>query len=169
MNSMAQTYFNFIKKAVLGPCDLNYSELTVEQESTEYGASSFTLNNKKILFRVAKITPTKVGQFVTVWKRNQEKITEPFSDQNNIDFLMVCTKKDDQLGLFVFPKSILLQKGIFSKNGTGGKRGFRLYPSWDVTTNKQAQKTQQWQLSYFITISEGKAVDFKQVKRLIQL
>ena len=167
--NQAQTYFNLIKEKLFAPCNLNYSKLTLEKESAEYGASSFTLNDKKILFRVAKITPTKVGQFVTVWKRNSKGITEPFSDQSNIDFLMVCTKKEDLFGLFIFPKSTLLEKRIFSKNGTGGKRGFRLYPSWDVTTSKQAQKTQQWQLEHFVTLSDNKAIDLEQLKKLIQL
>mgnify|MGYP005636548633 CR=1 FL=1 len=157
--NQAQTYFNLIKEKIFAPHKINYSKLTLEKESTEYGAGSFTLNDKKVLFRIAKITPTKIGQFVTVWKRNQQGITEPFADQDSIDFLIVCTKKEDKFGLFVFPKSILLQKSVFSKNEKGGKRGFRLYPSWDITTNKQAQKTQQWQLDYFVNLSENKQIN----------
>jgi hypothetical protein len=37
----------------------------MENESADYGTSEFTLNNYAIKFRVGKITPTKVGQFVT--------------------------------------------------------------------------------------------------------
>ncbi|RYE38879.1 MAG: MepB domain containing protein, partial [Sphingobacteriales bacterium] len=38
---------------------------------------------------------------------------------------------------------------ILSGNGKNGKRGFRVYPPWDLTENSQARKTQQWQLEYF--------------------
>ncbi len=49
---------------------VDYCAIIVQDnESQEYGASTFEMNNKIIKFRVAKITPTKVGQFVTFWKR----------------------------------------------------------------------------------------------------
>ena len=38
---------------------------------------------------------------------------------------------------------------ILSVNGQGGKRGFRVYPKWDLPENKQAKQTQSWQVSYF--------------------
>jgi hypothetical protein len=41
----------------------------LERESLEYAACSFKLNSMSVKFRVAKITPTKIGQFVTLWKR----------------------------------------------------------------------------------------------------
>jgi len=36
----------------------------------------------------------------------------------------------------------LADKSIISKNGKLGKRGIRVYPPWDMVTNKQAEKTQ---------------------------
>jgi hypothetical protein len=38
----------------------------MEAESAEYGAYTFELNDLSVRFRVAKITPTKIGQFVTL-------------------------------------------------------------------------------------------------------
>lgn len=43
--------------------------IVAEAESAEYGACRFALEGHSIVFRVAKITPTKTGQFVTLWKR----------------------------------------------------------------------------------------------------
>jgi len=54
----------------------------------------------------------------------------------------------------VFPKSELINKGIITTNKKDGKRGFRVYPKWNKTTNKQAEKTQKWQLNYFYEINE---------------
>ncbi len=58
-------------------------------------------------------------------------------------------------GQFIFPKSILLVKGILSDGEKDGKRGFRVYPPWDKAVNKQAKQTQQWQLQYFTDSSGG--------------
>lgn len=165
MKKSTLKYFKTIKKLILQTSDSTCSKLNFEKEGTEYGASFFLLDDKKILFRVSKITPKKIGQFVTVWKRNNQNIIEPLSKQDNIAYLIICTPKNNRLGFFLFPQSILLEKGIFSSNRKKGKLGFRLYPSWDTTTNQQAIKTQQWQLQYFIDVST--TIDHKKIKQLI--
>ena len=40
-----------------------------EAESVDYGACRAELDGKRLVLRVAKTTPTKTGQFVTIWKR----------------------------------------------------------------------------------------------------
>jgi hypothetical protein len=64
----------------------------------------------------------------------------------------------------VFPKSELINKGFITSEKQDGKRGFRVYPIWDKTLNKQAEKTQKWQLNYFYEIN--KTTDFKKVNEL---
>src|SRR5258708_5952015 len=93
--------------------------------------SSFNLNGFFIRFRVAKITPTKIGQFVTLWKRIGNGPTQPYDTSDTVDFFIISTRKDDHFGQFVFPKSVLSEQGILSINGKGGKRGIRVYPPWD--------------------------------------
>ncbi|MCH9621730.1 MAG: hypothetical protein S4CHLAM20_11560 [Chlamydiia bacterium] len=126
------------------------------EEGSEYGASSFRFKDRKIKFRVSKITPKKVGQFVTVWKRNNDGITAPFDSEDDIDFLVIYCEKENNQGLFVFTKKAAVENGIFSKKGVAGKRGMRVYPAWDKVLNKQAIKTQKWQLDHFIDISSSK-------------
>ena len=58
------------------------------------------------------------------------------------------------------------QENIFSKNGKGGKRGIRVYPSWDKAVNAQAQKTQQWQLNYFLEIPAQKSIEYERADKL---
>jgi len=120
-----------------------------EAESLEYDAYSLILNGSKAIYRKAKITPTKSGQFVTIWKRNAHGITTPFSIHDNVKFCVIAARIEDQLGFFIFPSEILNHQRIFSDENRDGKRGIRVYPPWDVAKNKQAQKTQQWQLKYF--------------------
>ena len=146
--------------------DFHFSDLIHENESTEYNASTFTLNGMKIKYRSSKITPTKTGQFVTLWKRDLDGVTKPHDHLDTIDLVIISARKDNDLGLFIFPKDVLLKQSIFSTLAKEGKRGFRVYPSWDKTQNKQAQKTQNWQLNYFLDVSNFKNIDINLLTRL---
>ncbi|WP_298139622.1 MepB family protein [Flavobacterium sp.] len=130
--------------------DLKIHNLIIEKESQEYCAAQFELNNSKIIFRKAKITPTKIGQFVTLWKRIDEKPIQPFSSTDDFDFVIINCETPNNFGQFVFTKTVLKEKGYLQSKSKKGKLGFRVYPSWDKTENKQAQQTQNWQLNYFI-------------------
>ncbi|MDV7139750.1 MepB family protein [Maribacter sp. TH_r10] len=129
------------------------SDLILEPESKAYGACNFKLNKRNIRSRSAKITPKKAGQFVTFWKRQGIGPIEPFNHTDNFDLLTVNVRTDKRLGQFVFPKSVLLKNGIISNETKEGKRAFRVYPKWDIANNKQAIKTQEWQLDYFYEIN----------------
>ncbi|MES2864859.1 MAG: MepB family protein [Bacteroidota bacterium] len=156
-----------IKELVYDTCNFEFSNLVHDSESEEYQACSFQINSFQIIHRLSKITPTKIGQFVTIWKRNDKGITTPFDYSDNLDFIIITSKSSENLGQFVFPKSVLLEKGIISNNNTSGKRGFRVYPPWDIPTSKQAKKTQLWQTKHFYSITE-KSFDIELVKRLFR-
>ena len=125
------------------------SNYQLDKESKAYKACSYELDNIKIIERTAKITPTKIGQFVTCWKRNVAGITEPHKDSDDFDFFYIKVIYNEQKGVFKFSKEALIQHGILSTKKKDGKRGFRVYPIWDDPTSKQALKTQQWQLKSF--------------------
>lgn len=105
-----------IKELVYDPCGFDLTNFKSDIESLAYGACSFELNRKKVQYRVSKITPTKTGQFVTIWKRNKDGITEPFDISDILDFLIITAKSDNNFGQFIFPKSILAEKGIITHN-----------------------------------------------------
>jgi hypothetical protein len=157
-----------IQEILFDNCNFEITQPIPEAESSEYGACTFTLNNLNILFRTAKITPTKTGQFVTLWKRINQGPIQPFHSTDPIDLFIVSTRKDDKFGMFIFPKSILINKEIVTDKKEG-KRAIRVYPSWDITTSKQAQKTQKWQLDYFFEISKDISIDLKHAKLLFLL
>jgi hypothetical protein len=104
-------------------------------------------------FRKAKITPKKIGQFVTLWRRNEEGVTEPFSENDNVDFYIIFAEEGDRRGIFLFSKIVLIQMQILSTSTKEGKRGFRVYPIWSKPENLQAKNTQSWQLKYFVELS----------------
>ncbi len=153
-------------KQILDSNSLNYTEPQAEDESSEYKAHFFKIENKSVRYRMAKITPTKIGQFVTIWKRNSNKITCPYDSSDKIDFLMVAVEFKKKSGLFIFPKKALIREGILSVDATGGKRAFRVYPSWDKPESKQATKSQTWQLEFFVETPTDKAIDTKRIKSL---
>lgn len=162
-----QHYLRNAKTLVYDKCGFDFDELIIEEESQEYGACTFRLNKLKIIFRISKITPTKTGQFVTIWKRNNEGITQPFDFRDEIDFVIISSQNGDGCGQFIFPKSVLLDKGIITGNGKKGKRGIRVYPPWDTATNKQAEKTQLWQTKYFVRIDNSDRTNWNLAKQLL--
>ncbi len=124
------------------------------------------MNHRNLKFRVAKITPTKIGQFVTIWKRIGRGPIQPFDIEDPFDLVVVSVRTPEHFGQFVFPKHVLYEKGIVSKHGKGGKRAIRVYPPWDKTGSKQASMTQKWQLPYFFEIPINTCVDITRVQVL---
>lgn len=158
--------FNFLRTQIFEICGFKYSEPVAEGESSEYHACRFRVNNKNVKYRQAKITPTKNGQFVTIWKRVGKKPIQPFDSSDQIDLLVINVKTKSRFGQFVFPKTTLLKQGVFSVNGKGGKRALRVYPPWVKAESKQAEKTQIWQLQFFAEIPKNEPIDVQKFKDL---
>lgn len=103
---------------------------------------------------------------MTLWKRNKDGITQPFDSSDDFDFYLILTQKETNIGLFIFPKAILIEYKVLSDKTNDGKRGIRVYPAWDLTTNKQAQKTQNWQTKYFLELSQNEKIDTNKAGKL---
>jgi hypothetical protein len=158
-----------VKELFYDKCGFELTGLKINSEGIEYGAFSFELDGQKIIGRISKITPTKTGQFVTIWKRNKKGTTEPFDIQDDFDFIIIISKSGESIGQFVFPKSVLAEKGIISQDKKNGKRGIRVYPPWDTVTNKQASKTQNWQVEYFVAIERDDIAALDFMRKLLEL
>ncbi|MEO8516380.1 MAG: MepB family protein [Flavobacterium sp.] len=154
------------KNLVFDSCNFEITNLLPEKESAEYSAYRFELNGLKVLFREAKTTPTKIGQFVTLWKRIGKGPIQPFDLSDDIDLFIINTRKDNVVGQFVFPKSVLLKQNVLTDDIKEGKRAIRVYPIWDKTVSKQAQKTQKWQLDYFLEMPLEVSINLERVKLL---
>ncbi|MFK8044831.1 MAG: MepB family protein [Crocinitomicaceae bacterium] len=135
----------------LGFTVTNYIE---DQESKAYLACQYNLNGLKIIGRTAKMTPKKIGQFVTFWKRSDKGPIMPFEESDQFDFLIITVRSADYLGQFIFPQSVLIKKGIVTNITKEGKRAFRVYPPWDKPVSKQAIASQKWQVKYFYEIND---------------
>lgn len=133
-----------IKKNNLGL----FSDYQNHHEASEYQGCEYLYNACKYIQRTSKVTPKKIGQFVTLWKRNPAGLPIPFDSEDDLKCVVILSKMDQHSGIFLFPKEVLIEKGIL-RSLKEGKRGFRVYPAWDVPISKQAQKTQEWQSKYF--------------------
>lgn len=158
-----------INTLIFQPLELKLSNLEADQECKEYSGCSFMVNHMHIKFRTSKITPTKTGQFVTLWKRNEKGITTPFDYSDQFDFYLIAARKEQNFRVFIFPKEILVQKGIVSDEKKAGKRGIRVYPAWDAVESKQAIATQKWQTQYFLEFSSNKEHTIERAKLLLAL
>ena len=166
MKSLEDTFSNL--KMFYEPLGYEIRHFSAEEESVAYQACDFKLNKKSIKFRKAKITPTKIGQFVTLWKRKSNGPIEPFDINDPIDLFIISVQDGNNLGQFIFSKSTLLKQNILSKNKKGGKRAMRVYPPWVVTESDQAKKTQAWQVDYFLTMPNNKMTDLKLARMLLE-
>lgn len=161
---MIESELLFLKEQIYNKCLFQIDTIEVHNESVEYLACSFHLNESKIIFRKSKITPKKVGQFVTFWKRSDLGPIIPYHENDMFDFFVVNSYNKEHFGQFVFPKSILIQKNIISNGEKEGKRAFRVYPPWENVTSKQAEKTQSWQKNYFSFITND--LDIHKLKEM---
>lgn len=155
-----------VKTLVYDPCGFVCGGPNVEDDNAQYGSVTFQLDGLDVLSRVAKLTPTKNGLFVAVWKRGADGATHPFDSADHCDVLVISVREGDRFGQFVFSRETLRERGVMSVGGVGGKRGFRVYPSWVATTSRQAAATQRWQTESFLLIDDGGAVDVARAREL---
>jgi len=156
------------RKLVYDPCGFDHTAPQKETESRGYGAYSFELNGSAVRFRVAKITPTKIGQFVVLWKRVGNGPIQPYDMSDHVDFMIISTRKGDDFGQFVIQKSVLCAQDIVSSNGRGGKRAIRVYPPWDNVTSRHAENTQRWQSDCCLPIPQVTLPDFDRARQLFR-
>lgn len=113
--------FSLLIKQLYTPPDLLCKNIQSEPESKEYDAHQCIINNKKVLFRTAKITPTKEGQFVTLWKRSPQGPIIPYDRTDDFDIVIINSNENHKSGQFIFNKNVLLKNKVISNNNIGGK------------------------------------------------
>ncbi|GAK01807.1 MepB family protein [Geomicrobium sp. JCM 19055] len=159
--------FAYVNKLIYEPNQFTVKSIQEEVHNSKYGAGKFHLMSKTVRFRVAHQTPTKVGQFVSLWEKDKAGKNQPYSYDASPDFIVITTFRNErQFGQFIFPKEILFQRGILRSSSTKGKMAMRVYPCWDEPNNKQAIATQKWQLPYFIDMSNPSRLPFDRLKKL---
>ncbi|MBP1917163.1 hypothetical protein J2Z23_004148 [Lederbergia galactosidilyticus] len=60
---------NYVNRMIYEPNNLTVKSIQEEKQNSKYSAGTFRLSSRTVRFRVANITPTKVGQFVAFWEK----------------------------------------------------------------------------------------------------
>ncbi len=139
---------------------MEIQNIVKDDECHNYSGCSFQIDQFQVKYRKGRSTPRKIGYFVTLWKRNDDRKTEPFSITDDFQFYIIDTEKDNKHGIFLIPRTILSEKQVLSSASKQGKRGFRVYAPWDLRDSKQAERTKEWQTDYFIDlINVGESIE----------
>lgn len=150
--------FRLLQERFLHPAGCVVTDIEREPESAEYGAIRFRLGGQACVYRQAKHTPKKVGQFVTVWKRPTPSADiAPFDREDGIERVFVFADEQARFGVFVFPVQQLLEQAIFSERSEGGKRAFRVYAPWTEPEAAQARRSKKWQCRHFVELTDEEA------------
>jgi hypothetical protein len=167
----------------------NNVELDPVPESAKYEALNFSLNNKRIVYRKAKVTLDRPGAFLAVWQRPKSGgITgnKPIPlTTSQLDYLFIQVESDDSIskehrqgassGLFIFPVSLLIDKGVISTAKKKGKTGFRVFPPWSQDRgsagtkvfSESGKKTQRWQMPFFLAVDDKGLIDSYTLRKLL--
>ena len=129
--------------------------LQEENQNKEYEGLTFNIAQHTFRSRLAKKTPKKKGYFVVFWEKDKDNKNQPYAFDEMSEKLIVSIIDGQLIGQFVFPKLLLLEKGILKSENDKGKMAMRVYPSWERELNPSARKTQKWQAAYFIDLSNG--------------
>ncbi|WP_141542914.1 MepB family protein [Bacillus wiedmannii] len=143
-----------LNNIIYKPNKLIITNLKEEKQNAEYAGCLFHLNHKSIRFRISKITPNKIGQFVSFWEKDDNLKNQAFTYDADPDLLAITCIDDNKLGQFIFSKEILLKEKILKTQSQKGKMAMRIYPLWDTPVSNQAKKSQMWQLQYFVDLSD---------------
>ncbi|MDG4957509.1 MepB family protein [Lactococcus lactis] len=150
MNAFAKTN-QIIKGLVKDFKIVKYEEQNIDYE----GAILYdTQKGHLIRSRLGKLTPKKSGFFTVFWEQDIQGRNHPFCAQESPDFLLVAVYDENRKGIFLIPKAVTIDQKILSTNTQKGKMAMRFYPVWCQGLNPTAQKTQRWQLEYFIDLSD---------------
>lgn len=146
---MNSDLIQLLSTVITGAMIRSIQQLQTRINAKDNAALKYKLDQHIFVFAQAKITPTKVGQFACIYKRNAANITQSYSESDNFDFMVIAVEQDQEKGVFIFPKSALIQLKIISSEQQKGKNGIRVYPPWDTPLNKQGLQTQKLHSPYF--------------------
>ena len=83
-----------------------------------------------------------------MWKKDENNTNVPFTEDDLENQLIVNIVDDKRRGQFIFPKDILIKKGIL-KVMILKENGIESVSTLGEGLNNTAAKTQVWQCAYF--------------------
>jgi len=125
-----------------------------EEQRGDYESGIVRMGSELWRLRTARLTPTKPGAFVALWRRDEHGSTRPFDSDDRVRGLLLFVTDCDRFGVFRFTAPHLERLGVTRSAAHPGKRGFRVYPSWSEGLNRQAAEAQKAQASAFTWVAD---------------
>lgn len=144
--------FKWYFENVLGLPD-GRASVAPEEQNSDYESGLVSIEGERWRLRTGRVTPTKPGAFVAVWRRSEQGSTEPFPAADSTAGLLVFVVDRERRGVFRFTNERLSVLGITRSDKHPGKRGFRVYPAWCSGLNPQASRSQTAQAPAFTHLS----------------
>ncbi|ALS03365.1 MepB protein [Enterococcus silesiacus] len=150
---------DYLLKILAEISQLSLEKLQVEEQNKEYEGVIFSVGKQTFRSRKAKQTPKKAGYFVVFWEKDDQNKNQPYDAITAPDKLVITVFDQEKKGQFIFPKEILIEKGILSHGKITGKMALRVYPDWIDELNPTAAATQRWQVPFFIDLTAKRDVE----------
>ncbi|MFS0788921.1 MepB family protein [Shouchella sp. 1P09AA] len=116
--------FSHLNKTIYNSMGIVTHQSHEEEQNASYGAGLFSISSTIIRFRIAKKTPKKQRQFVAIWEKAKWENNKPYSYGGAPHFLIVTVfNTSNEVGQFIFPKDVLLEKRILESENTKLKWG----------------------------------------------
>ncbi|MGX7265425.1 MepB family protein [Enterococcus crotali] len=155
---------NYLIKVLAGISQSPLEKVQIEEQNKEYEGVTFSIGKQTFRSRKAKRTPKKAGYFVVFWEKDDQNKNQPYDGRTAPDKLVITVFDQEKKGQFIFPKELLIKKGILSHEKVVGKMALRVYPTWLDELNRTASATQRWQAPFFIDLTAKP--DVEKLKKL---
>ncbi|WP_053386800.1 MepB family protein [Leucobacter japonicus] len=145
---MPHTAFDHYVTHALAPT-ARVTTVVPEEQNSDYEAGLAVIDGERWHIRTARITPTKPGAFVALWRRDADGDTVPLPHDDDAQGALIFVMEGERRGVFRFTAEHLHGLGVTSSERRPGKRGFRVYPAWCDDLNARATASQTAQASAF--------------------
>ncbi|MEB4615596.1 MepB family protein [Leucobacter sp. M11] len=135
----------------LTPAGIALGAVTPEPEAAGYAGGLVRVGARQLRIRTARLTPKKTGLFVAIWTRRADGSSGPVPGDDPSDGVLLFVAEGEHRGAFLVPGRGPDPLGLRANlDGSGGKRGVRLYPPWSQAESAQAGRSQHAQAPFFV-------------------
>eukprot|EP00397_Hematodinium_sp_SG-2012_P040956 GEMP01044999.1.p1 GENE.GEMP01044999.1~~GEMP01044999.1.p1 ORF type:complete len:286 (+),score=22.07 GEMP01044999.1:525-1382(+) len=148
-----QRVFAEANRRVYEPLGLTVAVPKVKQSPTDIIVGGIQVQNKTAVSvkeqRGLKISICKFNGLLDDGKQSRQ----PYHIDDSIDAIIAyCLNEEKLCGMFVFPKSVVTQRGWFQGDSHPGKTTAYLYPPY-VIPGKGTEFRHKWQLEYYLDLA----------------
>ena len=145
--------YRWVRENIYGPCGLSFQYCGLTEIATAVLAGRY-----RVFHRVA-FHKHDSGYFVQRFVKlrassdsNDYRWGRPLRSDDDFDFFVVGLNDEGKgRGLFFFPKEVAIARKFLGVEAGHVEGGSQVYPPWCKPKQHKYQRTQEWQLEYFVS------------------